>query len=55
MGRPEQPSPEQYARLEQAGKLATLGAPETITIQDGKAAVHFALPRQSVSLLVFEW
>jgi xylan 1,4-beta-xylosidase len=55
MGRPEKPAPDQYARLEAAGKLASLGAPETITPQDGKASVRFALPRQAVSLLVFEW
>jgi len=55
MGSPEQPAPEQYARLEQAGQLASLGAPETVSVQDGKAAFRFALPRQAVSLLVFEW
>jgi xylan 1,4-beta-xylosidase len=55
MGSPVQPAPEQYARLEQAGQLAELGAPETVLVQEGKAALRFALPRQAVSLLVFEW
>jgi xylan 1,4-beta-xylosidase len=55
MGSPPQPAPEQYARLEQAGQLASLGAPETVSVQDGKASLRFALPRQAVSLLVFEW
>jgi xylan 1,4-beta-xylosidase len=55
VGRPEQPAPEQYARLENAGKLAALGAPETVSVRDGRVAVRFALPRQAVSFLEFEW
>jgi xylan 1,4-beta-xylosidase len=55
MGNPPQPAPEQYAWLEQAGKLAALGPPETVAVKDGKAAFQFALPRQAVSLLEFEW
>jgi xylan 1,4-beta-xylosidase len=55
MGSPEKPTPEQYAKLEQAGKLAALGAAETVSVRDGQAVVRFALPRQAVSLLEFEW
>ncbi len=55
MGSPDQPAPEQYARLENAGKLAPLGAPETVSVRDGRVAVGFALPRQAVSLLEFAW
>ena len=55
MGSPPRPAPEQYAQLEQAGKLAALGAPETVSVRDGRASLRFALPRQAVSLLVFEW
>jgi xylan 1,4-beta-xylosidase len=55
MGSPEKPTPEQYAKLEQAGKLAPLGAAETVSVRDGQAMVRFALPRQAVSLLEFEW
>jgi xylan 1,4-beta-xylosidase len=54
-GRAEQPAPEQYARLENAGKLTPLGAPETVSVRDGRVAVRFALPRQAVSFLEFEW
>jgi len=54
-GSPEQPAPEQYARLENAGKLAALGPPETVSLRDGRVAVRFALPRQAVSFLEFEW
>jgi len=55
MGSPERPTPEQYAKLEQAGELAALGAPETVPVRDGQTVVRFALPRQAVSLLQFAW
>jgi len=55
MNSPAEPSPEQYAKLEQAGQLAALGPTETVSVQDGKATLHFALPRQAVSFLEFAW
>jgi xylan 1,4-beta-xylosidase len=55
MGSPQAPSPEQYADLEAAGKLAAMGPPEPIRAAAGKASVRFLLPRQAVSLLILEW
>ena len=55
MGSPTAPTPAQYAQLEQAGKLAALGPPETVDVKDGKATVKFNLPRQGVSLLKLTW
>ena len=55
MGEPQKPTPEQYAELEAAGKLAELGKPSTVEIKDHNAAIDFELPRQGVSLLVLEW
>jgi len=55
MGMPQQPTAEQYSKLEAASNLATLGAPEDISVQDGVARIAFKLPRQAVSLLVLEW
>jgi len=52
---PIAPSDTQYGQLISAGKLAALGAPETIPVVQGSAFVKFPLPRQAVSLLVFEW
>ena len=52
---PIAPNDAQYAQLLAAGKLATLGAPETVSVTQGAATVKFTLPRQAVSLLVFEW
>jgi xylan 1,4-beta-xylosidase len=55
MDSPSKPTLEQYARLEKAGQLATLGAPEIVRVKSGKTIVRLKLPRQAVSLLVLEW
>ncbi len=55
MGEPQKPTPEQYAELEAAGKLATLGPVSETQIVDHTASLDFSLPRQGVSLLVLEW
>ena len=55
LGSPQQPTPDQYAQLEKSGQLAELAAPEQISVINGKASLHFRLPRQAVSLLVARW
>ena len=55
LGSPQKPTPEQYADLEAAGKLATLGPDSTTEIANHSANLKFSLPRQGVSLLVIEW
>jgi xylan 1,4-beta-xylosidase len=55
MGSPQEPTSEQYAQLEQAGQLASFGAPQAVPIADGTASVRITLPRQGVSLLVLRW
>jgi xylan 1,4-beta-xylosidase len=55
MGSPPNPSPQQYAQLEKAGRLAMVSAPQMIRVRHAAAAVQLTLPRQAVSLLVFEW
>lgn len=52
MGSPQEPTVDQYARLERAGQLAALNEPETIRLENGVAQLRFELPRQAVSLLV---
>ncbi len=54
MGAPPQPTPEQYAGLERSSHLALLTSPEWVRPERGKVTVRFALPRQAVSLLVFQ-
>ena len=55
MGSPQQPTPEQYARLEAAGQLQLLGSPEWRQPQDGKLALEFTLPAHAVSLIRLTW
>lgn len=55
LGQPQNPTPEQYADLEAAGKLATLGPATDTQITDHTASIDFNLPRQGVSLLTFEF
>jgi len=50
MGSPQAPTAEQYAKLEQAGKLAELSP----TVFDGKT-FRVTLPRQAVSLLLLNF
>ncbi len=55
MGAPAQPTAEQYAQLEQAGKLALLGTPQTVKPTAGTLNLKERLPRQAVTLLRFDW
>jgi len=55
LGSPQSPTPEQYAQLERAGQLTTIGGPDTIAIENGKAILRLKLPRQAVELLVYSW
>ncbi len=57
MGSPEKPTAEQYAQLEKAGQLEQLPAPATPPVAaNGELKLPtFALPWQSVSLIVVEW
>ena len=53
---PNAPSRAQYAQLAAAAQLAVLeNAPATATVAGGAATLKFTLPRQAVSLLVFQW
>jgi xylan 1,4-beta-xylosidase len=55
MGSPKEPSPDQYAKLQQAGQLATLKEPSTVHVDNSTAKLQVDLPRHAVSLLVLEW
>ena len=54
LGSPQAPSPAQYAQLEKAGRLEPLAAPSVVRAVDGQVRIAFMLPRQAVSLLVFD-
>ncbi len=55
LGSPQQPTPEQYARLEKTGQLAELSGERALRIEQARAKLRFELPRRGVSLVVVEW
>jgi xylan 1,4-beta-xylosidase len=55
MGSPESPSDGQYRRLESAGRLQLMDSPAWVEMQKGSIQLHFALPRQGLSLLRLSW
>ena len=55
MGSPQEPSAEQYARLEAAGRLALLEPPRSISAKRNSVDLQFALPRHAVSLVQVRW
>ncbi len=54
MGKPQNPTTQQYAELEKAGQLALLSPPQKIRAKQGSVFLRFKLPRQAVSLLVID-
>jgi xylan 1,4-beta-xylosidase len=55
LGSPQQPSPEQYARLEAAGQLQLLTSPAFVHAKGGALTLEFDLPRHAVSLVRLSW
>ena len=55
MGSPQDPDPAQYKALEQAGRLQEFEFPKEVKIRRGAYIASFNLPRQGISLLLFEW
>lgn len=54
MGSPQNPTDEEYARLEKAGRLHLSGKPENIKIKEGEYSKKILLPSQGVSLFVIK-
>jgi xylan 1,4-beta-xylosidase len=54
MGSPQQPTPDQYASLELAGRLAMTGPADVLRLNNGEGRLKFSLPRQAVDLVVIE-
>lgn len=51
LGSPQKPTAAQISRLEKAGQLEMLNAPESIRISNNEALIKMHLPRQAVSLI----
>jgi xylan 1,4-beta-xylosidase len=55
MGSPQNPTPEQYAKLKASGQLELLPSPEWLEVSAGRVTITTELPRQATSLLHIEW
>jgi xylan 1,4-beta-xylosidase len=55
MGSPQQPTAEQIATLEKAGKLELLAPSTEQKVSNGTLTLNINLPRQAVSLIKLTW
>jgi xylan 1,4-beta-xylosidase len=55
MGSPQQPSPEQYKQLQEAGQLQMIGSPHWMDVRGGAVDMETRLPRNSVLLVRVKW
>lgn len=55
MGSPTAPTPEQYEKLERAGKLELLDAPQWVNVRNGSSTISLSMPLQAVSLVLLQW
>lgn len=55
MGKPQNPTAEQFKDLEKAGRLQALSSPQRKEAKEGKIALSFDLPRQGVSFIQLSW
>jgi xylan 1,4-beta-xylosidase len=55
MGSPQNPSPDEYEKLEAAGQLQLLTSPSWMDAHEGSAELKFALPLEGLSLVQLSW
>lgn len=55
MGAPQQVTPGQYQKLEEAGQLKLFGSPKWQDVSDSEIPISFKLPRQGVSFFNVTW
>ncbi len=55
MGSPQTPTPEQYAKLKEAGQLELLTSPQWLDVAGGSVTIATELPREAISLLHLQW
>jgi xylan 1,4-beta-xylosidase len=55
MGSPQDPTPEQFKQLEEAGQLHLFTSPQWINTENGEYTLELTLPRQGVSLIKLSW
>jgi xylan 1,4-beta-xylosidase len=55
LGSPQQPTASQYTQLEKAGRLTEIDPRRSCRVKNNRVVLKLDMPRQAVSLLVFEW
>jgi len=55
LGSPQQPTARQYVQLEKAGRLTETDPRRSCRVKNNRVVLQLDMPRQAVSLLVFEW
>jgi len=55
MGSPQNPTPEQYKTLEEAGALKMFNSPSWENVKNGLVELSLNLPRQGISLFQLTW
>lgn len=55
IGSPQNPSPEQYSRLEKAGMLEAYGKSSKVKVKNGMAQIITTIQRQGVGLVKIKW
>jgi xylan 1,4-beta-xylosidase len=55
MGSPQHPDAGQFAHLQAAGQLQTLGSPTWVDVRNGSVDTTIEMPEESVSLLQLSW
>ena len=55
LGSPQQPTEEEYKKVEDAGQLKLYTSPKWMEVKDNKLNINISLPRQAVSFIKLEW
>ncbi len=55
MGSPQNPNPEQLAKLQAAGRLQLFSAPQWVRVREGRLNLSLTLPRQGLALIRLRW
>jgi xylan 1,4-beta-xylosidase len=54
-GSPQDPTPQDYKVLEEAGQLHLLNSPRWVDVENGSPTLSFTLPPEAISLFELEW
>ena len=55
LGEPQNPTPEEFKAIENAGQLKLYSSPEWLQVKNNQQSIQFQLPRQGVSFIKLTW